>query len=121
MLARETFFPNPDSVPDQGSLEYQLALDFYRRRAIGDNFTWSWRNAGLEQDLYRQSIRQSDESFRKASQQLGLLLANHLLSAIDGFVSVRLSQNGRPVNLSSAVWMPENGGVRAVVRVAVGF
>ena len=120
-LARETFFTNPDSIPDPGSLEYQNALDFYRRRAIGDNFTWSWRNAGLEQDLFRQSIQRSDESFRRASQQLGLLLANHLLSTIDAFVTVRLSKNGRSVSLNSAVWMPKDGRMRGVVQVGVGF
>jgi hypothetical protein len=120
-LARETFFTNPDSLPDPGSLEYQQALAFYRRRAIGENFQWSWRNAGLEQDLYRQSIQRSDESFRQASQYLGLLLANHLLSAIDAFVSVRLSRNGRTVNLNSVIWKRENGRMQGVVSVAVGF
>lgn len=120
-LARETFFTNPDSLPDPGSLEYQQALAFYRRRAIGENFRWSWRNAGLEQDLYRQSIRLSDESFRQASQYLGLLLANHLLSAIDAFVTVRLSRTGRTINLNSAVWKRENGRMQGVVSVAVGF
>lgn len=120
-LARETFFTNPDSLPDPGSLEYQQALAFYRRRAIGENFRWSWRNAGLEQDLYRQSIQLSDESFRQASQYLGLLLANHLLSAIDAFVTVRLSRYGRTVNLNSAVWKSENGRMQGVVGIAVGF
>lgn len=120
-LARETFFSNPDSLPDPGSLEYQQALAFYRRRAIGENFRWSWRNAGLEQDLYRQSIQLSDESFRQASQYLGLVLANHLLSAIDAFVTVRLSRNGRTVHLNSAIWKRENGRMQGVVSVAVGF
>lgn len=120
-LARETFFTNPDSMPDPASLEYQQALGFYRSRAIGENFQWSWRNAGLEQDLYRQSIQRSDESFRQASQYLGLLLANHLLSTIDAFVTVRLSQNGRAVNLNSAVWRRENGQMQGMVSVALGF
>jgi len=120
-LARETFFTNPDSLPDPGSLEYQQALEFYRRRAIGENFRWSWRNAGLEQDLYRQSIQRSDESFRQASQYLGLVLANHLLSAIDAFVTVRLSRNGRTVHLNSAIWKRKNGRMQGVVSVAVGF
>ncbi len=121
-LARETFFTNPDSIPNPTTLEYQLAIDFYRERAIGENFRWSWRNAGLEQDLYRRSIQQSDEAFRRASQQLGLMLANHLLSTIDAFVSVRLSDNGRPVDVTSILWMPRNAhGVRGMVRVGVGF
>ena len=102
-LARNTFFTNPDSIPDVESEEYQRALQFYRSRAIGPEFLWSWRNAGLEQDLYRQSIRKSDEGFRRATQQLGLLLANHLISAVDGFVTGRLG-----------------GGKRIAVRSALG-
>lgn len=103
-LARRTFFADPDSIPDPSSVEYQRAVAFYTERAVGENFLWSWRNAGLEHDLFRQSIRRSDEAFRRASQQLGFMLANHLLSAIDGFISHRLSGSGRRVELQSGVW-----------------
>jgi len=91
-LARDTYFANPDSAPDPSSTAYQAAVSFYRRRAVGPNFRWSWRGAAIEQDLYRQTIQSSDGAFRQARQQLGLLLANHLLSAIDALVSTRLSQ-----------------------------
>ena len=101
-LAQETFFTDPDNPPPADSPEFQRALDFYRRRAIGPNFQWSWRNAGLEQDLFRQTIDQSDEAFRAATQQLGLLLANHVLSVVDAFVSHRLSPN-RGVSMSSYI------------------
>jgi hypothetical protein len=102
-LARRTFFPDPDNPPPTDSPEYQRALDFYRSRAVGPNFLWTWRNAGLEQDLFRQSIRQSDEAFRRATTQLGLLLANHLLSAVDAFISTRLGGVQRRVALESSV------------------
>jgi hypothetical protein len=92
LLARQTFFQKPDSVPDPRSPTYAAALDFYRRRAVGPDFRWSWRSAGIEQDLFRQTIRSSDEAYRRARQQLGLLLANHLLSAIDALVTTRLQQ-----------------------------
>lgn len=95
LLARQTFFAHPDSIPDPASPEYQRALEFYRARAVGPNFLWSWRNAGLEQDLYRGSIEQSDESFRRATQHLGLLLANHLISAVDAFITGRLGKRDR--------------------------
>lgn len=103
-LARQTYLANPDSLPNPQSPEYQRALAFYRARAIGPNFTWSWRNAGLEQDLFRQAIRRSDEAFRSATQQLGLLLANHLLSALDAFIVYRLTGNSRRVSLQTAAW-----------------
>jgi hypothetical protein len=99
-LARETFFANPDSAPDRNSTAYQAALGLYRRRAVGPDFRWSWRGAAIEQDLYRQTIQSSDEAFRQARQQLGLLLANHLLSAVDALVSNRLSQRHTHVGVS---------------------
>lgn len=121
-LARRTFFPDPDAVLPVDSPEYQRALAFYSQRAIGPNFEWSWRNAGLEQDLFRQSIRQSDEAFRQASQELGLLLANHVLSAVDAFVSERLSRPGREVAIRSGMRLLHGWGrgldVAASVRIA---
>lgn len=121
-LARETFFLDPDSIPDPSSEEYQRALDFYRQRAVGPNFLWSWRNAGLEQDLYRQSIQQSDEAFRRATTQLGLLLVNHLLSGIDAFVTSRLSGSRHPVDVGSAVRYRGDGtGLDWHMTVQVGF
>lgn len=122
LLARETFFPDPDNPPPPDSEAYRRALQFYRERAVGPNFQWSWRNAGLEQDLFSQSIRQSDEAFRRASQQLGLLLANHLLSAVDAFVSHRLAASGRDVRIHAALGVPAAGErLFGFVMVRVGF
>jgi hypothetical protein len=121
-LARQTFLPDTAGPVDPESEEYLRALDFYRERAVGPNFQWSWRNAGLEQDLFRQSIRRGDESFRRATTQLGLLLANHLLSAIDAFVSLRLSGTDRPVRMTSIIWQPHGGGALGWTGVlSVGF
>jgi hypothetical protein len=102
-LARETYFQRPDSTPDPGSVEYVRALDFYRRRAIGPNFRWSWRSAAIEQDLYRQTIRSSDEAYRRAREQLGLLMANHLLSAVDALISSRIAGRGRLKGVSAGL------------------
>jgi hypothetical protein len=122
-LARRTFFEDPDVPPDPQSPEFQRALAFYRERAVGPNFQWSWRNAGLEQDLFQQSIQKSDDALRQARQHLGLLLANHLISAVDAFVSNRLSGPGRPIELRSLVWMQDPSGrdVRAMVGVRIGI
>jgi hypothetical protein len=103
LLARETFFQQPDSAPDPGSAEYARALDFYRRRAVGPDFRWSWRSAGIEQDLYRQTIRSSDEAYRRAREQLGLLMANHLLSAVDALISNRLPRRGPLKDVSAGL------------------
>jgi hypothetical protein len=121
-LARKTYFANPDSTPSTDSEAYQRALEFYRRRAIGPAFQWSWRNAALEQDLFRQTIAQSDNAYRSAQQELGLLLANHLLSAIDAVITHRLSRGSRKTDFTSMLWMPSNGssiGVTFNVRIGL--
>jgi len=103
LLARETYFQRPDSAPDPGSVEYARALDLYRRRAIGPNFRWSWRSAAIEQDLFRQTIQASDEAYRRARTQLGLLMANHLLSAVDALISSRIAGRGRLKDVSASL------------------
>lgn len=89
-LARETFWRDPDVAPDSSSDAYRRAIAFYQARAVGDDFLWSWRDAQLEQDLYRQTIDRSNEASRRARQLVGLLIANHALSLVDAYVSVRL-------------------------------
>lgn len=93
-LARRTFFEEPDSAPPVTSPEYAAALAFYRGRAVGDAYRWSWRDARLEQDVYRASIRASDDAYRAATNYLGAVLLNHLVSAVDAFVGTRLGKNG---------------------------
>jgi hypothetical protein len=99
-LARETFLTDPDSPPDTSAAEYRRALEFYASRAVGANFQWSWSDAGLERDLFGQSIRRSDDAFRLATQYLGLVLVNHLVSTIDAFVTERL---GSQASITSTV------------------
>jgi hypothetical protein len=119
-LARETFLPDPELPADTSSAAYRRALSFYSARAIGANFQWSWRNAGLERDLFQQSIRRSDDAFKMATQYLGLVLINHLVSAIDAFVSAGLGVNGA---IRSHVAARPERGMHVVVRttIRVGF
>ena len=91
LLARRTFWENPDSAPDPTSPQYWRALQFYQSRAVGPNFQWSWRNHSLEHEVFRDYIKRSDTAFRRAQNQVGLLLANHVLSAIDALISARMT------------------------------
>jgi hypothetical protein len=116
-LARETFLPDPE-VPDTTTQEYQGAVEFYRSHAVGPNFQWSWRDAGLEQDLYRRSIMRSDDAFRRSTQYLGVLLMNHLLSAIDSYVSYRVGQSSA-VRLRSSLWRTPGAAGEVAARVGV--
>ena len=111
LLARRTYLADPDSAAVPGAPGYDAALRFYKTRAVTDVFRWSWRNARLEQDVYRASIRASDDAYRRATNYLGALLLNHLVSAVDAFVATRL---GRHPPLP--VVRPAPGGTGAVLE-----
>ena len=91
LLARRTYWEDPNVPPDPTSTEFQRALQFYQSRAVGPNYRWSWQGASLEHEVFRQSIRRSDSAFRRTQNQLGLLLANHVLSAVDALIASRLA------------------------------
>ncbi len=90
LLARRNFFEHPDSVPPPGDPRYQAAVAFYRRRAYGDQYRWSWRGARIEMVVYKQAIKSSDDDFRQATDYLGAILLNHLASAVDAFITLRV-------------------------------
>lgn len=104
LLARRTFWENPDSAPDPTSPQYWRAVQFYQSRAVGPNFQWSWRNHSLEHEVFRDYIKRSDNAFRRAQNQVGLLLANHVLSAVDALISARMSAAaGRGASMRTTV------------------
>lgn len=118
LLARRTFWSDPDAPPPPTSPEYQLALQFYTNHAVGPDFRWSWRDAPLEQQEFRATIRSSDNAFRRAQNQLGLLLANHLVSAVDALISSRLSAGLRRPTTLQTLWLGRRG---ALLRVNIAF
>ncbi|HYV97402.1 MAG TPA: hypothetical protein VE967_08125 [Gemmatimonadaceae bacterium] len=90
LLARQTYWADPNVPPPVNSEAYAKAVSLYLRRAATDEFRWSWRDAALEHDLYKRSIKRSNDAYRRARTELGLILANHLLSMVDAFATVRL-------------------------------
>ena len=107
LLARRTYWEHPDLVPDPGSAAYASATAFYLERAVRPDFRWSWRNAQLEHDLYRRTISESNEASRQAVQALGIVLANHVLSTVDAYVTLRLWNRQRePRSLGVAATLP---------------
>lgn len=80
---------DPDPVQNPN---YGRALARYEATAIQQAYGWSWRNAQLEQDLYRRSIARSNDAYQRATGDLIAIIANHVFSAIDAFASVRLIQ-----------------------------
>jgi hypothetical protein len=90
LLARRTYWSDADVMPDTGTREWKQAVDFYIRRAYDQPYRWSWTRAPLEFDEFRRLIRRSNDSNRKSVQDLGAIIANHMLSAVDAYVTVRL-------------------------------
>lgn len=104
LLARRTYWADPDVPPDPTSWQYRQALEFYSARAVGPNYQWSWREHSLEHQVFRDFIRRSDNAFRRAQNQIGLLLANHIVSAVDALISARLSAaTGRDTEMRTTV------------------
>jgi hypothetical protein len=91
LKAREVaLWPNVNVEPSRTSNEYNVAISYYSKHAVPDELRWSWRNAQLEWDDYRQSIRRKNEANFDASHYLSVLAVNHLLSTIDAFITIRL-------------------------------
>ena len=104
LFARQTYWADPNTPPDPSTPAYMRAVEFYQAHAVGPDFLWSWSDASLEQGVFREAIRKSDAAYRRAQNQLGLLLANHVLSAIDALISSRLAAAaGRSTTLETTV------------------
>jgi hypothetical protein len=117
LLARRTYWSRPDTPPPLGSPAYIAALSFYADAAIRPDFQWTWRNSRLEQDIYRRHIKESNDAFRHALQDVGLVIANHVLSTVDAYVSLRLRMRAQlqpngasSIGLSASVPLDALGG-----------
>jgi len=95
LLARQTYWDDPAVAPPPESESFRSAIAFYEGRAVRPEFQWSWRNAQLEQDLFRRTISRSNDAFRRSVQDLGVVIANHVLSTVDAYISLRLSAGPR--------------------------
>jgi hypothetical protein len=93
-LARRQFGVSTDPG-EVGSLAYNRALAVYEQHAVRQPYRWSWRNAQLEKDIYARTIARANDAYRRATLEISAVIANHLLSAIDAFAVVRLSQPSR--------------------------
>lgn len=90
LLARETYWKDPKTAPARDDPAWRNAEMFYRDRAVQDDYRWSWSNARLEYAEYRRTIRRSNNAYRTSLQDLGVVVANHALSTVDAFITVRL-------------------------------
>ncbi len=107
-LARGLFLGgNPQPGPtDPG---WDAAIAYYLERGYGDAFHWDWTGRDTALDQYRGTLRRSDDAFRRATMVLGVVMANHLVSAVDalmsssGGLSQRLQLEAAPVGPPSGL------------------
>jgi hypothetical protein len=88
--ARRLFWQNANTPPPADSPAYASALEFYEENAIPTQYRWSWQSAQVEYDVFRRTIVRSNVAYRSAVEYLGVIIANHALSAVDAFVTLRL-------------------------------
>ena len=94
-LARAIFYPaGGDSLP-ASEQERAAALEYYQENAIEPRYAWSWGSNRLEHEHFRTLIRQSDEAARAGTTILGVILVNHVVSAIDALITARAHSAGR--------------------------
>ena len=98
-LARDIFLP-PGA--EEGHPSFASALEFYENRAYPPGLLWDWTGKEASLDQYRNLIKRSDEALRTASVVLGAVVANHLLSAVDAFISSHVPVAGS-VSASAAL------------------
>jgi len=82
---------------------YKKALRYYISRAYTPELAWNWSSNTLQQDEFSGLIRSSDKNLRRSTTMVGVILANHLLSAVDALITARLGQvdtGGSSLNLS---------------------
>lgn len=81
------FSADPSAGP--GDPQYDAALVYYQEKAYGTGFLWDWTGSSGARVSYGNIIRSSDERFRQARNAMGLVIANHLASTVDAFLSAR--------------------------------
>ncbi len=86
-LAEGLFLGAGPAVP--GAPGYAQALEYYRERAYGQAFLWDWTLDPTSRGRFQRLIGESDDAFRTARTAVGILIANHLVSAIDAFLITR--------------------------------
>ena len=118
LLARQTYWADAFAPPARDTPEYARAEAFYRERAVRPEYQWSWRDSQLEYAEFRRTIRRSNNAFRESLQNLGVIIANHTLSTVDAFVTIRLrsqppsARRARAYELTGAIPFANVPGLR---------
>lgn len=74
---------------DENDPAYASALAYYRSRAYGEGFLWDWGSEDAGREQLSHLISESDRRFSHATNVLGAILANHVVSSIDAYLAAR--------------------------------
>jgi hypothetical protein len=117
-LAGQIYLPGGAIVPVTDPA-YQAALAYYGERAYPTPFLWDWTGAPGGMQRLADLIDESDSRFRQATTALGAVIANHLVSAADAYISSRGLSS--PVGIRVVPDRSARGGSwRAVLTVPLG-
>jgi hypothetical protein len=101
-----TFNGHQWEIAQRTNPDMPSALAEYRRVAIQPDFRWSWRNAQLQYDIFKRTTFKRDDAYYASVQDLIVIGANHVLSMVDAFATIRLqvhaSSNGE--RFVGAIW-----------------
>jgi hypothetical protein len=103
--AREIFLGLDPGVGPDGP-RWSQAMAYYQERAYGPELLWSWQGRGAAQADFGRLLRNSDEDLREATVMIGVILANHAISAADAFVSARLRERSEGRVEGGFAWLP---------------
>jgi hypothetical protein len=119
--AKALFLPGGIDLPPN-TREYQNALEYYKRYAIPPGYRWNWGDSDLEQGNFNRLIERSDDAARGRTRTVGLIFANHMVSAIDALITARFQAlaRGTPVEFGSKL-APVNGSMLLTTTVRIPF
>lgn len=104
LLAMQIF--NVDPAAPERSPGYGRAMDYYREHGYGSAYLWVWREGTDDRSHFSELIARSDGRFKDARNAFWLLVANHVLSSLDGFVTARLQALPRTDAIGVSVSLP---------------
>jgi len=115
-IARINYFESDPENPDSYSgthADTLAAKEFYAHTSVTEAYAWDWGPYTANQNEFGRIIDNADSAFRRASFSLGILLANHVVSTIDAYISAK--------SYNSKIGGPDGLGVNVVPGTADEF
>lgn len=87
---RTTFNGSRWALAQATNATYADALAEYERTAYKPEFLWSWKNARFQYDIFKRYTEKRNDADRAATRDLLVIGANHIISMVDAFTTMRL-------------------------------